>query len=79
MDASVSESPATPPPVIEAPHPAWQGRLRLFLAEFVVVVSGILVALALALGSWADDRRDQQRERDYPPHLEVDLASSGKS
>ena len=51
----------------------------MFLAEFVVVVSGILVALALALGSWADDRRDQQRERDYPPHLEVDLASSGKS
>jgi len=53
----------------------------LFLAEFVVVVAGILVALALALalGSWSDDRRDQQRERDYPPQLEVDLASSGKS
>lgn len=54
--------------------PGLLGRLRWFLAEFLVVVSGVLVALALS--SLAQDRRDRVREQAYLQQLSVDLASN---
>jgi hypothetical protein len=64
-----SALPASPPP-----EHAWRAKLRWFFAEFVIVVAGILVALAL--DSWAGDRREQQRERVYLQQLSADLQSS---
>lgn len=49
---------------------------RWFLAEFLVVVAGILVALALS--SWAQDQRDHEREQSYLRQLNVDLEASEK-
>jgi hypothetical protein len=46
--------------------------LRWFAAEFVVVVSGILVALAVQ--SWYSNRRDRSEENAYLVQLERDLA-----
>ena len=54
-----------------APSPAWRGGVRWFAAEFLVVVTGILVALALQ--AWYEGRRDAARERAYLIQLEADL------
>jgi len=51
-----------------------KSRLRWFLAEFLVVVSGVLVALALS--SWAQDRSDDKREHAYLRQLSADLRAS---
>lgn len=56
---------------------AWPGhlaRLRWFAAEFVVVVAGVLVALAVS--SWAQERRDHGREEAYLRQLSADLAAN---
>lgn len=66
-------SAAVPRPV-PRPDPGWGSRLRWFLAEFLVVVSGIMVALALS--GWVQERRDQQREIAYLQQLSTDLLSS---
>jgi len=52
----------------------WKSRLRWFLAEFLVVVAGVLVALALT--SWAQDRRNLEREQAYLRQLNADLQTS---
>jgi hypothetical protein len=50
----------------------WRSRLRWFAAEFFVVVSGILVALALQAGY--QTRQDHRAERMYLIQLKSDLA-----
>jgi hypothetical protein len=53
---------------------AWRSSLRWFLAEFVVVVAGVLVALML--NGWAQERQDGQREQAYLRQLHADLIAS---
>lgn len=52
----------------------WGRRLRWFTAEFLVVVAGVLVALAL--NAWYQDRVDAQREAGYLEQLAADLRES---
>jgi hypothetical protein len=52
----------------------WKSSLRWFLAEFVVVVAGVLVALAVS--SWAQDRQDHKREQAYLRQLSADLKAN---
>jgi len=66
--------PLPVPRPLPRPDPGWVSRLRWFLAEFLVVVSGIMVALALS--GWVQERRDQQREIAYLQQLSADLLSS---
>ena len=54
----------------------WKSSLRWFLAEFVVVVAGILVALAVS--SWAQQRQENKREQAYLRQLDADLRTSEK-
>jgi hypothetical protein len=65
-------------PLVAAPQPArgpgWSPRLRWFLAEFLVVVAGVLVALAL--NSWANGRQDIAREQSYLRQLHADLGNN---
>lgn len=49
----------------------WRSKVRWFAAEFLVVVSGILVALAL--NAWWQGRRDTGREEAYLRQLVADL------
>lgn len=49
----------------------WYRGLRWFAAEFLVVVTGVLVALAL--GAWWQDRDNRAREAGYLHQLERDL------
>jgi hypothetical protein len=70
--------PDTPLPPVASPvaayRPAWSSSLRWFLAEFLVVVAGILVALALS--SWAQGRADITREQSYLHQLLADLTTN---
>lgn len=75
--------PADPTAGSAAPHDGrhggfaalgWKFRLRWFLAEFLVVVAGVMVALALT--SWAQDRRNLEREQAYLRQLSADLKAS---
>lgn len=50
---------------------SWRSGLRWFAAEFLVVVTGVLVALALQ--SWWEQREHTRRERGYLQHLRADL------
>lgn len=50
------------------------GGLRWFAAEFLVVVTGVLVALAL--GGWWQDREERERETEYLQQLLADLERS---
>jgi hypothetical protein len=52
----------------------WGKRLRWFTAEFLVVVAGVLVALAL--NAWYQDRVDAKREAGYLEQLAADLRQS---
>jgi len=65
-------SPNAPATHAAMPRPAaWRRSLRWFLAEFLVVVVGILVAMAL--NSWYQGRQDASNERDYLQRLSRDL------
>jgi len=52
----------------------WRKRLRWFLAEFLVVVAGVLVALAVS--AWWQGRLDRQHEREYLQQLDADLLAT---
>jgi hypothetical protein len=54
-----------------APARAWRAGARWFAAEFLVVVAGVLVALAVQ--AWYEGRRDAERERAYLLQLAADL------
>lgn len=49
----------------------WKPAMRWFAAEFLVVVTGVLVALAL--NAWWQGREDTARERAYLQQLSLDL------
>lgn len=51
----------------------WRQSLRWFAAEFLVVVTGVLVALGI--GSWWEARRDRALEQSYLTRLATDLAA----
>ena len=53
---------------------AWWQRIRWFLAEFLVIVAGVLVALAVNAG-W-QGRHDRQVEIAYLQQLQLDLEAS---
>jgi hypothetical protein len=52
----------------------WPGTLRWFSAEFLVVVTGVVVALAL--NAWWHERQDRKREVLYLQQLSVDLVAT---
>ena len=52
-------------------------RLRWFLAEFLVVVAGVWVAMGLS--GLVDKRRDLQREQVYLQQLSADLGTSERN
>ena len=73
----------TAPPEIPAPEPppqgapdrrTWHERARWFAAEFTVVVSGVLVALAL--NAWWSGCQDAGQERIYLRQLLSDLSAT---
>ena len=49
----------------------WREGLHWFLAEFLVVVVGVLVALAVS--AWWQGRQDREHERQYLQQLDADL------
>lgn len=51
----------------------WRARTRWFAAEFLVVVTGVLVALAI--NAWWEARREHGLERGYLLRLEADLVA----
>jgi hypothetical protein len=56
---------------METKRQDWWRSVRWFLAEFIVVVSGILVALAAQ--AWYGSARDARLERGYVQQLISDL------
>jgi hypothetical protein len=64
-------APAQVAPAQVAPARAWRAGARWFAAEFLVVVAGVLVALAVQ--AWYEGRRDAARERAYLLQLAADL------
>jgi hypothetical protein len=58
-------------PVVVRERRSWRGSVRWFAAEFLVVVSGILVALALQ--AWYQGRHDARVARVYLNQLGADL------
>lgn len=73
LEETPAEDPTRPARLARVP-PAWRGGLRWFAAEFLVVVTGILVALALQ--AWYEGRRDARRESSYLAQLDADLADT---
>src|SRR5688572_25817782 len=73
MSTTAPDVPSAPPDSLEqqsARHTygasdksGWRARVRWFAAEFLVVVTGVLVALALQ--AWYEDRQDRDRETAY--------------
>jgi hypothetical protein len=57
--------------------PSWRGRLRWFTAEFLVVVAGVLVALAA--NDWAQRAREQRLAQEYTVRVIEDLDRIGES
>lgn len=56
---------------------SWSQRIRWFLAEFLVIVAGVLVALAV--NAWWQGREDRQVEAAYLQQLQVDLDASNQT
>jgi hypothetical protein len=54
-----------------------RAALRWFAAEFLVVLTGVLVALAM--NAWWTDRTDRQRERAALRYLVADLQAAERS
>ena len=52
----------------------WHRGVRWFLAEFLVVVAGVLVALAVS--AWWQGRLDRQHETEYLQQLDADLLAT---
>ncbi len=72
-------SPATPPPPSRrwrSPAVDWRPKARWLVAEIVVVVAGVLIALALD-ARW-QDRQDASQERVYLDQLAADLEVTAK-
>lgn len=61
----------TPTPGVVRERRSWRGGVRWFAAEFLVVVSGILVALALQ--AWYQGRQDAHVAQVYLSQFEADL------
>lgn len=67
-------SPAPPPPPSRrwrSPAVDWRPKARWLAAEIVVVVAGVLIALAL--DAWWQDRQAEAQERVYLHQLAADL------
>lgn len=70
-----SSRPASGPEAPAHSRPwGWKPRLRWFAAEFLVVVTGVLVALAL--NAWWSGRQSTVREAVYLRQLAEELATS---
>ncbi|HET6433676.1 DUF6197 family protein [Dyella sp.] len=52
----------------------WRRGISWFLAEFVVVVAGVLVALAVS--AWWQGRLDRENENEYLQQLDADLLAT---
>lgn len=59
------------------PRWAWRRALRWFGAEFLVVVTGVLVALAV--GAWWQGLQDAAKERAYLRQLAADLRETERA
>jgi hypothetical protein len=59
------------------PRRGWRDGARWFSAEFLVVVSGVLVALALQ--AWYNGRQNADAERAYLAQLDADLAATDQA
>lgn len=57
----------------ERRYEVWRARFRWFAAEFLVVVTGVLVALTI--GAWWEARREHELEQSYLQRLLVDLGA----
>ena len=55
-------------------NPQWRSRVRWFAAEFVVVVVGVLTALAVQ--AWYAARHDRAREQAYVRQLQSEFSAS---
>ena len=62
------------PPAPARPAADWPARLRWFAAEFLVVVTGVLVAFAV--NAWWSGRQDAAREEAYLRQLDADLTGT---
>jgi len=68
-----------PVPTPDVPRASWDWRsgVRWFGAEFLVVVTGVLVALAV--GAWWQSREDQAKEAAYLTQLAADLRETERA
>lgn len=73
-DGRAPGSVSAPAGAVVAPRKRWSVRLRWFSGQLLVVVTGILVALAL--DAWWDARQDRVREQSYLRQLDADLAET---
>ena len=70
-------STSTLTPIVVRERRSWRGGVRWFAAEFLVVVSGILVALGLQ--AWYQGRQETQAAHVYLDQLTTDLDATEKA
>src|SRR5262245_17607244 len=75
MIDSSTETTATTVTVRAQPQ-SWRRSVRWFAAEFLLVVSGVLVALALQ--AWYQGQQNARAERVYIAQLRADLDTTNK-
>ena len=77
--ADTSETPPrkTPRWRADLPHVQWRASLRWFAAEFLVVVSGVLVALWI--NAWVKTRQDAASEASYLALISRDLGQMAEN